>query len=118
MRVAVYWNLHRDCFSVRACEGPCRGRVIAHRGEVTLVAARFVVRTSGRRKVIATRCKSVHAWVTGELAAAGAEAATSAVTYNPYKHETFVHRETGAPIVASPLVRCATRDGKPWVTAA
>ncbi|CAB4165115.1 hypothetical protein UFOVP823_10 [uncultured Caudovirales phage] len=39
MRVFVYWNLHRKLWSVRAAEGPNKGRVIAHRECVYLLHA-------------------------------------------------------------------------------
>ena len=47
MKVDVYFNLHRKLFSIRACEGPNKGRVIAHRETVTLPHPHFNVSQSG-----------------------------------------------------------------------
>ena len=67
MRVECYWNLHLNCFSVRALSGPDKGRVIGHCGEVTLSNVRFVVRKSGLARFRRTGQKNVHAFVRGTL---------------------------------------------------
>ncbi len=53
-KVEVYWNLHKNCFSVRSCE---TGRVIAHTSAVDIKDAKFVVRQAGRRKVLQEKKK-------------------------------------------------------------
>lgn len=69
MRVAVYFNLHRKCFSIRAMEGPAKGRVVAHADDVILGRVSFRVSEAGRQRVIRERRKNVHAFVEGELKA-------------------------------------------------
>lgn len=91
MRVAVYFNLHRRLFSVKALEGPDKGRVIAHRDFVTLTDVTFRVREGGRQRVIREGRKNVHAFVIGTLGySAEAWQAPAAVRYNPYRSGTFV----------------------------
>ena len=48
MRVFVYFNLHKKCFSIKALEGDRKGRVIAHRDVVVLENCKFKVSESGR----------------------------------------------------------------------
>lgn len=66
MRVEIYWNLHRKCFSVRV-----GGRVVAHADAFIMArSVAFVVQPAGNAKVRRTGKKNVHAFVRGELAAA------------------------------------------------
>jgi hypothetical protein len=93
MRVAVYYNLHRRLFSVKALEGPNKGRVIAHRESVALTDVTFKVREAGRQRVIREGRKNVHAFVIGTLASeavGGWRGVWCAVTYNPYRFDSFV----------------------------
>lgn len=69
MRVSVYFNLHRKCFSIRAEEGPEKGRVVAHADRVILRDVKMVVGQAGNRKVRETGQKNVHAFMRGHLAA-------------------------------------------------
>ena len=66
-RVRVYRNLARDSYSVMAMEGPDKGRVVAWAKEVFLDDVKFVVRESGRQRVLNERRKNVHAFVDGKL---------------------------------------------------
>ena len=58
--VEVYWNLHKLCWSVRR-----QGKVIAHADYVSLRDCKLVVQPAGRQKVLAEKCKNVHAFVRG-----------------------------------------------------
>lgn len=99
-RVEVYWNLHKNCYSVRALSGPDKGRVIAHVPSISLTGAEFAVQPAGRRKVLRENRKNVHAFVRGwtqfrpdgttRKVSVAPWDATTRVTYNPYKFETFV----------------------------
>jgi len=101
MKVDVYFNLHRKLFSIRACEGPNKGRVIAHRETVTLLQPQFKVSQAGRARVLREKRKNVHATVRGtwiyhehienyrstvenRCKKRGVE-----ITYNPYKMSSF-----------------------------
>lgn len=64
-RVEVYRNLNRPggpWYSIRQ-----DGRVVGHARKVTLRRCQFVVRESGRRRVLKTGRKNVHAWVLGYI---------------------------------------------------
>lgn len=118
MRVQAYWNLHRHCFSVVALEGEHKGRVIAHLPEVRLADARFTVRPSGRERVRREGRKNVHAFVRGRWQQSVPNVIRVCVTYNPYKHDTFVLAHGGSahgePVHAARYaVGTTTAEGRP-----
>lgn len=104
MRVFVYRNLHKNCWSVKALEGENKGRVIHHAQNVNLVNCTFKVSKAGRERVLREQCKNVHAGVVGTLSFVGDLGDTGLwksastyyafvpVTYNPYKYNTFVRK--------------------------
>lgn len=100
MRVFVYFNLHKLLWSVRALEGPSKGRVIEHAREVYLVGCHFRVSEAGRQRVLRERRKNVHAGVVGRLAGAAPVTAREGtrVSYNPYNHPTFVRAGSAEPV--------------------
>ncbi len=108
MRVEVYWNLHKHLFSVRALEGPNKGRVISHSHGITLTDAKFVVQPAGRERVRREGKKNVHAFVRGRVVGGEFEHRYTMarsplwlkdrVTYNPYIYDTFVSAKTKEPI--------------------
>jgi len=106
MIVDVYFNLHKKLYSIRACEGPNKGRVIAHRHTVTLLDPAFKVSQAGRARVLKERRKNVHATVRGdwfdpaETLASNIKCVRSIIetrikkrgreiTYNPYQMCSF-----------------------------
>jgi len=104
MRVFVYFNLHKKLWSVRALEGPCKGRVIAYGKYVLLADAKGKVSQAGRERVLRENRNNVHAGIVGELAASGAAAVRElnevghrqratfdGITYNPRKYDRFVY---------------------------
>ncbi len=97
MRVFVYYNLHKHVWSIRATEGPQKGRVIGHSATVLLQDAMPKVSEAGRQRVLQERRRNVHAGITGTLVHTGEEGyfpGLTEVTYNPYKYETFVDKDT------------------------
>lgn len=92
MKVAVYWNLHKHLFSVRALEGPDKGRVIAHEKQLYLRDVELKVSQAGRERVLRQRCRNVHAWASGWICDGfdRPHAQPEVITYNPYKAATFV----------------------------
>ena len=71
----VYLNLHKTGFlSVRAAEGPDKGRVVGHVSAIQLEDCSFRVSEAGRQRVIRDRCKNVHATVRAFAVAAGRDA--------------------------------------------
>lgn len=122
MKVFVYFNLHRYLWSIKALEGPRKGRVIGHARTVDLANVTFKVSEAGRQRVIRERKKNVHAGVVGDLelwvnkhgekqidvglfdTAYGRKLdgvqwkGFMSVTYNPFKGPTFVRRSTGEAV--------------------
>ena len=96
MRVFVYYNLHRHTWSIKALEGAQKGLVVAHSPTVLLQNATGRVSQAGRNRVLRERRKNVHAGIVGELVHTGTEGyfPGQEVTYNPYKYESFVHKDT------------------------
>jgi hypothetical protein len=100
MKVKVYFNLHKRCFSVVALEGENKGRVIAHETEVKLINATFKVSEAGRQRVIREQRKNVHACVVGTLTDT-VKNCDQAVTYNPYKYNSFVLKKDESPVLTA-----------------
>ncbi len=55
LKVFCYFNLHRKCFSIKALEGPNKGRVVAHSDKVLLSDGVFKVSEAGRQRVLRER---------------------------------------------------------------
>lgn len=122
MRVQVYRNLTRQCWSIRNKQ---TRRVIHHAPAVLLKDCRFVVSAAGRERVRRERRKYVHAWVEGELIGTGQfrvadgdvasgdadsylnpyrPSALAPVGYNPYRDDAFMRRDTHTPVEAAEWV--------------
>ncbi|WP_018234229.1 hypothetical protein [Thioalkalivibrio thiocyanodenitrificans] len=124
MRVFVYKNLHKGCFSVKSLEGEDKGRVIAHARAVLLQDACFKVSEAGRQRVLKERRKNVHAGVVGQLSLMVAldeppdrtltpPPRCVLVTYNPYRYRTFVTDGTEIPVQHAASAYLA--DGRVYV---
>jgi hypothetical protein len=104
MRVFVYFNLHKKCFSIKALEGDRKGRVVAHSNTVLLEGCKLLVSEAGRQRVLREKRKNVHAGVSGTWINYCTNRANNAfdfismigrqVTYNPYKYDSFVIKAT------------------------
>jgi hypothetical protein len=100
-RVKVYYNLHKHTFSVKKNE-----LVILHADYVKLENVEFKVRPGGKQKVRQENSKNVHAFVIGDLVDycqypcddIPEEPTGDVVTYNPYKYDSFVYKETEEPV--------------------
>lgn len=105
-RVYVYRNLNTGTWSVRALDGPNRGRVVSRPAELALRDATFRVSAVGRDRVRATGVRFVHAGVVGHLAALPSRRAPSPtlVTYSPFRDDSFVSVPDGAAVVVAALV--------------
>lgn len=112
MKVFVYWNLHKGMWSIKALEGPNKGRVIARLSEVLVQEATGKVSQAGRARVLREGRKNVHAGIVGwwvpvegpvtRRIAEHLEYTGDAVTYNPFKYTSFVHAVDGEEFVGSP----------------
>ena len=91
MKVKVYYNLHKNCYSIVSLEKENYGRVIKHDNCVPLFDAQFKVSEKGRQRVLREQKKNVHAYVVGtwvsEFVPRGA---VKLATYNPYKYSSLV----------------------------
>jgi len=100
-RVMVYYNLHKKTFSIQKS-----GIVFFHADYVKLQDVEFRVRKGGREKVNLEKRKNVHAFVIGNLVdfceypceQLPTDPEGEVVTYNPYKHDSFVIKATDQPV--------------------
>jgi hypothetical protein len=115
MKAAVYWNLHKDIFSIQSREASGYGKVVAHTDSVVVAQPRFVVRQAGREKVLRDKSKNVHAFVVGKIEydMFFSLGKGRLITYNPYKYKSFVFADTKEPITKGVLVQLRTHENKP-----
>lgn len=99
-KVRVYFNLHKHCYSVQDTK---TGRVIAHVESINLIDAKFVVRESGRQKVLREKRKNVHAFVVGIWEKSSCKKLKTKVRYNPYIRGEFF-TDNGIAVVKADLV--------------
>lgn len=96
LRVFVYYNLHKKCWSIKALEGHKKGLVIAHVDKLQLKNVTFKVSEAGRQRVLTQKRKNVHAGVVGTLVKWDYFMKPNAeVVYNPYLFENFRYKPTG-----------------------
>lgn len=116
MRVEVYFNLHKYTFSVRSCK---TGRVIGHTDEVHIDNPTFVVRKSGRERVLREGKKNVHAFVRGDvtLFSDTNRPTLDTLTYNPYKYASFVDKQTEEPVYKASRAWLTVTDKIPTIQA-
>ena len=88
-RVFVYYNLHKECWSVR--QG---GKVVDHTHDIMLRDCQYLVGKAGRKRVLREKRKNVHAGVSGYVVDFIPACRTyHELTYNPYRHTTFVSKQ-------------------------
>ena len=100
-KVMVYYNLHKKTFSVKY-----DNKVILHADYVKLGDVEFRVRAGGKERVRQEKSKNVHAFVIGTLLdyceypceELPSEPNDNIVTYNPYKYDSYVMKNTEEPI--------------------
>lgn len=100
-KVMCYYDLHRHTFSVTY-----KGLVMLKADYLRLSDVEFRVRQGGKQKVRDEQRKNVHAFVIGYLDDycefpcdnIPNPESNEVVTYNPYKHESFVIKNTEEPI--------------------
>lgn len=137
MRVFVYFNLHRKLWSIKALEGPHKGRVLGHASYLDLRDVQWKVSEAGRQRVLRERKKNVHAGAVGTLDHAilrggiclgkgnafttrytehllSSEDAPINVSYNPYKAGTFVNKDTGEALHKSDAAFFAAAERAVW----
>lgn len=100
-KVMVHYNLHKHTFSVTY-----NSKVIMHANYVKLSDVEFRVRQGGKERVRLEKSKNVHAFVIGTLLDyyeypcenMPSPSSDKVVTYNPYKHDSFVFKNNGDPV--------------------
>tara|TARA_A100001515_G_C4400535_1_gene153609 strand:+ start:42 stop:437 length:396 start_codon:yes stop_codon:yes gene_type:complete len=123
--VRAYWNIHKGLYSVQDYK---TRRVIDRSNDVFLINPNFVVRQGGRERVIREGKKNVHAFAVGyrpsKFTAEEWDVYYTSgktwkdVTYNPYKNDTFVWKDTGEPVgIDITMVKLTTKEGKPLIKA-
>jgi hypothetical protein len=96
MKVAVYKNLTRNCYSLKAMEGEHKGKVVAHVPIdyfFRIENAEFKVSEKTRQRVVNEGKKYVHAYVVGTLSLLQLYTGEHEVTYNPHKMTGFMLRD-------------------------
>jgi hypothetical protein len=113
-RVMVYYNLHKHTFSIQF-----KGLVIAHADYVKLKNVEFRVRQGGKEKVRAEMSKNVHAFVIGDLidfkpyqsTDIPSPSSSKSITYDPYKYDTFVYKDSEEPVTNAREVEMINKPG-------
>ena len=121
-KVFVYFNLHKNVFSLQSRNKDNYGLVQGHASHVILKNVKFVVREGGRQRVLKEKKKNVHAGVVGEVVQGLPEGNVSVlefpVTYNPYQGGSFVKRaDREAVSEADYAILRLGVDGKPLTSA-
>jgi hypothetical protein len=124
MKVRVYWNLHKRCYSVqtRTAQG---WRVTAHADELILDNVEPVVSAAGRSRVRAERAKNVHAFLVADEVTFRTDFLTGdcvpdhddRLTYDPYSDDGFKLDGTGERFGWAYAAHLTTESGRPvvWV---
>ena len=113
-KVEVYFNLHKKCWSVRQAGVP-----VVHTDFIEIKDPQFVVQQGGNARVRREKKKNVHAFVRGYLTNRVGifPKKQKLVTYNPYKHTSFVERGSEKPICSAEYAVLDITDKKPLVEA-
>ena len=96
-KVRIYWNLHKDVWSVRSCKS---GLVIDHKPHMTIRDGYFSVWKSGQKRVREEGKKNVHAFAVGYIYKGNAIPYVKGrlhldwdrVKYDPYDDDYFMHQ--------------------------
>jgi hypothetical protein len=117
-KVMVYYNLHKQTFSVTY-----DSKVILHADYVKLGDVEFRVRQGGKERVRQDKSKNVHAFVIGRLLDyceypcddIPLSPSGKIVTYNPYKHNSFVYKGSEEPVYNAKEVDMINSQNKLFV---
>ena len=113
IKVEVYWNLHKNVWSIRH-----KGIVIGHVKDLSLESVSFHVGQSGNAKVRREGRKNVHAYVKGTLVAWDRGLFSDGideVTYNPYKYRRFVFKSNDKVGCKKAAIVHMNEDRSVWV---
>jgi hypothetical protein len=113
-RVAVYKNLHKQAWSVRAMPGPYKGRVIGHAHAITLVDCRTHVNCRAQQRIAGGAAREVHAWIVGTVSDTATLASPRRLTYRPHERAEFFVADTGEEIHSADIV-AFDADGSAYI---
>ncbi len=111
--VRVFKNLKHGCYSIMQ-----NGLVNASAKQIRLEDAEFLVRESGRQRMLREGRKTLHAFVVGRLinyvhpeddASLGDRLEGRCAHYNPYRYSAFIDRETETPLTTARVVQLDER---------
>jgi len=111
MKVKIYWNFNRKCWSVQDAS---TNLVVDHAKRLVLASPTFKVSQAGRQRVIREGRKNVHAKVAGYRKARLDRECLTRVRYNPYRDESFV-TEAGDRVDAAEMALFMP-DGRVYVS--
>ena len=110
MKVKVYYNLHKNCYSIVSLEKENYGKVIKHSNCVPLFDAQFKVSEKGRQRVLREQKKNVLAYVVGTWVSEFVpRLPIKLATYNPYKYSSFVDAHSKKPLAKASQVLLSKR---------
>lgn len=105
MKVRVYRNLHKSCWSVQT-KTKKGWRVTSHETCLTLKNVSFKVNENGRQRVLREKRKNVHAYIEGELISSSTQLPfmVKEIIYNPYSAGYFLNTKTYLPVYCADIV--------------
>lgn len=109
-KVFVYYNINlseklgKPFFSIQDLNKKNKKKVIGHSDKLMIRDAILKVSESGRERVNVQKRKNVHAGIVGYISEEEPRTLSIPITYNPYKHKTFVKKEDGTPVHKAKLV--------------
>jgi len=111
MKVRVYYNLHKECWSVQHFVDGHGWRLFSHNRRFDLFETKFSVSKSGRDRVLREHKKNVHAYVIGYTFQNGVVPlqyySQERIRYNPYQEEYFFREKDGKKLAV---------EYSPWVS--
>jgi hypothetical protein len=117
-KVMCYYDLHRHTFSVTY-----KGLVMLKADYLRLGDVEFRVRQGGNERVRQQKSKNVHAFVIGRLLDyceypcddIPSPSSDKIVTYNPYKHNSFIYKDSEEPVYNAKEVDMINSQNKLFV---
>jgi hypothetical protein len=117
IRVQVYRNLRKNCFSVR---DKATRKVIGHVQEISLKDCTMHASLSGISRIRSKRRKAVVAWIEGTTFTPQNQQELSCkqhgIFFNPYQNDTWVDHH-GYPIARANVVQLVMAGPSAWVWA-
>jgi hypothetical protein len=103
-RVAVYRNLHRGAWSIKAETGEHKGRLLGHATTVALTDCTMRVGRAAAARIANGAPREVHAWVLGTLIGEASITDPTRLVYRPHERPEFYAAATGQAVWTAPHV--------------